>query len=352
MQEILVKSLMTDNVSSVSPGEPLATAVEIMANNRCSCILVAEQQHPMGIITERDIVRLMLQAQSDRELLSRPASEFMSAPIITLNQNESLFDALVVSRAEHVRHLPVVDDEDVLVGIVTQSDLANAHFHVIEIQSEIIEKSIVAKTKDLQLANEELQALSMEDHLMEIGNRRAMEVDLEHQHAISIRYKRPYSLILLDIDYFKRYNDHYGHAAGDDALKLAANYFKASIRKSDRLYRYGGEELLLLLPETPAKNALQLAERLVSGLAELQHPHEKSDFGILTTSAGVGCSQANGQFLHSWEKVVEYADKGLYLAKDKSRNRAELIDLSVEDGLEAVGSKLPSDCLEIHLPQA
>ena len=275
MEDILVKSLMTDNIKTVGPNEPLRNAVEIMASNRYSCVLVTEEQHPLGIITERDIVGLMMQSQVEASLLDRPASEFMSSPIITLNQNETLFEALVVSRAETVRHLPVVDDEDVIVGLVTQSDLANAHFHVIELQSEIIEKSIQAKTRDLQLANEELQALSMEDHLMEIGNRRAMEVDMEHKHAAAVRYNRPYSLVLLDIDFFKKYNDHYGHAAGDEALRIAANYFKESIRKSDRLYRYGGEELLLLLPETPGENALHLADRLVSGLASLKHPPYK-----------------------------------------------------------------------------
>ncbi len=338
MQSILVKSLMTSNISTITPGEPLAKAVETMAHNRCSCVLVVEENHPAGIVTERDVVGLMLQSQSDPDILSKPVGECMSSPIITLNQKESLFEALVVSRAETVRHLPVVDDDDLVVGIVTQSDLANAHFHVIELQSEIIENSVQAKTRDLQLANEELQALSMEDHLMEIGNRRAMEVDMEHKHAAAVRYDRPYSLILLDIDFFKRYNDHYGHTAGDDALRLAANHFKASIRKSDRLYRYGGEELLLLLPETSGENAQQLATRIVAGLAALQHPHEESDYGVLTTSAGVSCSHLNDQPFATWGEVVENADKALYLAKGNGRNRAELADSPPEHRLNVVSN--------------
>ncbi len=336
MQNIFVESLMTANISTISPDQPLVNAIEIMAANRYSCVLVVEDQHPAGIITERDIVGLALQAQANPGVLARPAREFMSSPLITLNQNETLFEALVVSRAETVRHLPVVNDDDVLVGIVTQSDLANAHFHVIELQSEIIEKSIQAKTRDLQLANEELQALSMEDHLMDIGNRRAMEVDMEHKHAIAVRYNRPYTLVLLDIDCFKHYNDYYGHAAGDDALRLAANYFKSSIRKSDRLYRYGGEELLLLLPETSGENGALLAARLVAGLADLRHPHEKSTFGVLTTSAGVSCSHHGEAPLPDWEEVVQKADEALYLAKQNGRNRAELSASGTEYGLDVV----------------
>ena len=336
MQEILIKSLLSQDFSSVSVNQPLSDALTLMTSEQHSCVLVTEEDHPVGIITERDVVRLMLSTSSNRELMHKQAREVMSSPIITLNEDETLFDALVVSRAERVRHLPIVDANDILVGIVTQTDLANAHFHIIEMQSEIIEKSIEAKTRDLRRANEELQALSMEDHLMEIGNRRAMEVDMDHKHAASVRYDRPYSLVLLDIDCFKLYNDFYGHAAGDDALRIAADYFKTNIRKSDRLYRYGGEELLLLLPETSAEAALELSKRLVQGLANLAHPHEKSPFGVLTTSAGIGCSKVGDNYFETWEEVVEYADKGLYAAKEDGRNRAHLASVEVPQGLKVV----------------
>ena len=112
---------------------------------------------------------------------------------------------------------------------------------------------------------------------MAIGNRRAMEVDLAHIHAEALRYDRVYSIVSLDTDFFKKYNDHYGHAGGDGALRYTGDYLKAHVRKSDRIYRYGGEEVLLVLPQAPVADALGLARRLVSGLDDLAEPHAESD---------------------------------------------------------------------------
>jgi PleD family two-component response regulator len=163
----------------------------------------------------------------------------MTSAVHTLTEKDTLFDALVVCRAERFRHLLVVKDDDELVGLITLTDLANAHFQVTEMHAEMIEKHLAEKTRNLEVLNEELQALSMEDHLMQIGNRRAMEVDLDHTHAASLRYRQIYSVLLNDIDYFKKFNDHYGHQGGDDALRDVARLIKSNIRASDRLYRYG-----------------------------------------------------------------------------------------------------------------
>ncbi len=312
---------MTENVNCLPPEAALHQAVTQMVENRYSCMLIEQDKSPIGIITERDLVKVLLSEKQAVEL-SLPVSNFMTSPILRLNENESLFDALVVSRAERVRHLPVVNDDDQLVGLVTQSDLANAHFHVTEIQSEIIEKAIHAKTEDLKKVNDELQALSMEDHLMEIGNRRAMEVDLDHTHASALRYNQPYSALLIDVDYFKLYNDHYGHQMGDDALKKVADVLKSNIRAADRLYRYGGEELLLVLPNTNATEAENPAKKLVSMIAEDSIAHEKSPLNILTISCGGACAIENDQMLDRWEDVVELADRSLYQAKQDGRNRA------------------------------
>lgn len=321
MKEVLVKTLMTEKIMSLPPEAPLLQAVTQMIDNNCSCMIVAQNNTPIGIITERDLVTVLASKNQPMEL-SRPVSNFMTSPILLLKQNESLFDALVMSRAERVRHLPVIDDNEQLVGLVTQSDLANAHFHVMEMQSEIIEKAIRDETEVLQKFNDELQAMTLEDHLMQIGNRRAMEVDLAHTHATAVRYNQSYSALLVDVDHFKLYNDHYGHQAGDDALKAIAKLLKANIRAADRLYRYGGEELLLILPHTDAAQAQYPAKNLVSEIARESIPHEKSPFQILTISCGGACSQADNKTLAQWEEVVELADQSLYQAKEAGRNQA------------------------------
>ena len=226
MKEILVKTLMSEEISCLPPDVALKLAVEKMVAQRYSCIIISQNKRPVGIITERDIVRALNQEVQEINLLL-PISDFMSSPILSLNENQSLFDAMVISRAERIRHIPVLNDDECLVGLVTQSDLANAHFQVIEMQSAMIKESVAEKTDQLQKMNNELQTLSMEDHLMRIGNRRAMEVDLGYTHKSVIRYDQAYSVLLMDIDFFKFFNDHYGHQAGDDALKSVADILKS-----------------------------------------------------------------------------------------------------------------------------
>jgi len=325
MEKILVNTLMTGDVSCVAPETRLCDAAKEMAEKHYSCIVVKQNNSPIGIVTERDLVKVLCSHNPSQELL-RPVSDFMSSPVHSLNQNESLFDALVVNRSQKVRHIPVVNDDDELIGIVTQSDLANAHFQITEIQSQRIEEAVISKTHTLRAINEELQTLSMEDHLMGIGNRRAMEVDLEHTHSSALRYNQIYSLLLLDVDYFKLYNDCYGHQKGDEALKDIADIIKNQIRASDRLYRYGGEELLLLLPSTNAEEADIVAKKLVCAVQNQAIPHRQSPFEYLTMSSGCtsACKNADEKYRH-WQEIVEVADKALYQAKDDGRNRVVTI---------------------------
>lgn len=321
MEAIQIASLMSTELSCAAPDDSLKSVVTGMARKSQSCMLIVSDGLPLGIITERDIVKLLLRSIEQPDILQHTAAEWMSAPIVTVRQDESLFDVLVVARAEKLRHLPVVDGSDKLVGVVTQSDLTEAHFHMIEVQSELLDKAIKEHTLDLETTNKELQALSMEDGLLGIGNRRAMEVDLEHTHAAAQRNQHNYSVALLDVDDFKKYNDHYGHVAGDEALKLVADTVAANIRKSDRVYRYGGEELLILLPDVDVDGALTFIQRQLNKLTEQRIPHCQSPYGILTVSAGVACAFSGDECMSSWQQVVELADKGLYRAKSANGNR-------------------------------
>ena len=322
MKEIPITDLMSTAVELVSPDTPLRDVLDRMTANQYSCSLIGEQQAPAGIVTERDLVKVFAQALKQPALLDQPVSRFMSAPPHTVSVDQSLFDALVISTAERVRHLPVVDGAQRLVGLVTQTDLTEAHFQVIARQRSVIEAAIRDRTEELTVANRELESLSMQDALLGIGNRRAMEVDIAHTHALASRHARPYCVALLDIDYFKRYNDHYGHMAGDFALQQVTQIVRRSIRRSDRLYRYGGEEFLVLLPETLESAARQLTQRIVDELFTAALPHETSPFATVTASIGIAQSRQNADTDdQDWHSVVEEADKALYQAKAAGRNR-------------------------------
>lgn len=341
MKEIYVKTLMNETVTCLKQETPLRDAIKQMVENEISCTIIEQDGNPLGIVTERDLVKI-LNSDLDQIDLSRPISEFMTSPVLLLKQDETLFDALVVSKAGRVRHLPVVGDDEKLVGLVTQSDLADAHYHVTELQAERIEKAITDKVGELQNLvgvlqnlNEELQALSMEDHLMEIGNRRAMEVDLEHIHASALRYKDPYSVLLIDVDKFKLYNDHYGHQMGDDVLKRVATILKANIRKSDRLYRYGGEELLVVLPHINSEQLEFVSAKLIRAIAVDKMPHEKSNLDVVTISGGAANVMNGGTVVDRWETLVEIADQCLYKAKESGRNQSIVASRAIYEGAQS-----------------
>lgn len=326
MHDILVKGLMSKEVVCVPPTASIHEVLLAMMANRCSCVVVTENDIPVGIATEFDVVRLMADATVCVKPLTGTASDMMSRPVVTITEETSLFDALVFITSRKFRHLPVVDLNGRVSGIVTLVDLAQAHFQTFERQREVIEHSITVRTRDLLEANERLKALSLVDGLLGIGNRRAMEVDLEVTHAQSCRHRRLYSVALLDLDHFKRYNDHYGHLAGDAALKQAAQFVAKCIRTSDRLYRYGGEELLLLLPETSTEGADILLNRIIHGLAELAIPHSESPFKVLTMSCGITTFPGERGFFNSWYDVVAQADRALYKSKQEGRNMVTTID--------------------------
>lgn len=315
---------MSTNVLCMDPTTLLSKIVTTMHENNYSCIIIAEHNIPVGIVTERDVVHFVAKSYQEEFFYKHRASDFMCTSIVTIKDTETLFEALTISKTEKIRHLPVIGDSGAVVGVVTQSNLVDAYFRIIESATDIIEKNVEEKTKDLADANERLRALSLEDGLMKIGNRRAMEVDLQHTHSASIRYSTEYAIALFDLDNFKNYNDHYGHPAGDKLLKLVAKFLKDSVRESDRLYRYGGEEILLLMPRTDHNSAKILAKRVVEDLEKLQIPHCAVAKGILTISGGVAFFDLESEY-ESWKQVVEIADRGLYQAKENGRNQVAIV---------------------------
>lgn len=177
--------------------------------------------------------------------------------------------------------------------------------------------------QELVQLKQELEELSFKDSLTGVGNRRLFDsvLDMEWTHAR--RSRQPLSLIVLDIDYFKQYNDQYGHLKGDDCLKQVATALSyAGTRARDFFGRLGGEEFVLVLPESDAKAAKTVAERCCRLIFKLQIPHVGSEISqILTISLGVSTivPDQGDSPLAFFDKV----DRLLYQAKQNGRNRAE-----------------------------
>jgi diguanylate cyclase (GGDEF)-like protein len=168
--------------------------------------------------------------------------------------------------------------------------------------------------------NQKLKTLADIDHLMQIGNRRGFNKKVEHIHQLALRYNHYYSLIICDIDNFKKYNDTYGHQEGDNVLVAVANLFKKMLRKTDDVFRIGGEELVVLLPEQNLSKAVVIAENLRAGIEMLGIEHKKNDPQVVTISCGVSSFCPGDRKKISWETIFKKADDLLYLAKQEKKN--------------------------------
>lgn len=198
-------------------------------------------------------------------------------------------------------------------------DPASGTNGVLIMARDISERYLVEQK--LEEANQELERLSFIDSLTQISNRRRFDEQLETLWHLHSREKQPLTVMLCDIDYFKGYNDFYGHQRGDDALVQVAQVFKNVLpRSSDSVARYGGEEFAFILPNTTVEGALKVAERIHKGVAELELEHQNSKVtDIVTVSIGVASfiPQPDG----SNETIVALADSALYQAKSNGRNQ-------------------------------
>ncbi len=321
MEDVLIETIMTKEVESAPPGCSLREVTETMRDRRISCVIVCEEGRPVGLVTERDLVRVLADDLEGKPERPRTVGEAMSLPAFSVRSGDSVHSAIQVLEKRGFRRAPVLDDEGHLVGIVTQTDLMRAYGRQSETELQILEQRVAERTRELREANDRLTSLSLQDGLLGIGNRRAMELALDRLHETALRYWRPYSVVLVDVDHFKLYNDTYGHLQGDDLLRQIADLLRANIRSADSLYRYGGEEFLALLPETGVDGACQVAGRLRSYVEEAALPHQASPFGVATVSCGVGVADSSSGVPANWEGVIENADQALYRAKSEGRNR-------------------------------
>lgn len=159
------------------------------------------------------------------------------------------------------------------------------------------------------------------DGLTELYNHRYFQETLKNQIEISKRYEQPFSLIIVDIDYFKKFNDTYGHQAGDAVLKQVAQTLKKNSRTTDFVCRYGGEEMSIILPNTNAEDALFNANRINKAVAEKDFHLSATETGKVTISVGVATFPDNGD---NAQDLIEHADKGLYYAKEHGRNQVHV----------------------------
>jgi two-component system, cell cycle response regulator len=180
-------------------------------------------------------------------------------------------------------------------------------------------RQLAAQQAELELLNSKLFAQSRIDPLTQLGSRRKLTEDLELLSARIERYSEHYCAVMCDVDHFKLFNDTYGHLAGDEVLRSVARTLANECRGGDQVYRYGGEEFLLVLPSQSLEGGHRSAERLRVAVEELNIPHSASPSQRVTVSMGVSLlSAGDGKSTAQW---IEEADAALYRAKGMGRNR-------------------------------
>lgn len=228
-------------------------------------------------------------------------------------------DILAGWQADAVRQLVVVGGMALL--------LAMFGFYLLRLikQGQKNQVELLATRDALRTLNQRLEAQALEDELTRLANRRRFMRALDDEYARAIRHQRPLALILFDVDYFKQYNDIYGHSAGDECLRVVAEVLRSGQKRpADLAARYGGEEFCLLLPETDAAGARQVAEQIRAELEARALPHAGAPWLRLSLSAGVNVClprepREDGPLL-----LIKGADQALYAAKAAGRDRVML----------------------------
>lgn len=238
-------------------------------------------------------------------------------PVIVLSSKDDPRDKSQAFGAGASDYLVKLPDKIELIARIR----AHSKSYLAQMQRDEAFKKLRELQKQLEASNTELQRLSCLDGLTGIANRRHFDTYLEQEWLRASREGVKISLVLTDLDYFKAYNDNYGHQAGDDCLKKVASVFKAVIqRPGDMVARYGGEEFVVVLPNTDIDGAVVLAEAIHSRVYALKIPHRFSKAtNHMTISIGIATIQPNKK--NSPKDLIAMADIALYQAKQHGRNR-------------------------------
>lgn len=319
-----------------------------MLDNKPASILIVDDD-PAMILTLRKVladlghIRFAIRGADALRLIAEAAPD-----IVLLDAEMPGMSGFEVCRAIHadpsLAELPVI-----FVTSHTDADFEESGFNagaVDFIGKPFKPRTVQARVKThlrLKAVTELLRAQATTDDLTQLRNRRAFDEALRVEWARALRSKEPLALLMIDVDHFKRFNDYYGHAAGDDCLRQVAEVLRASmLRVADQAARYGGEEFAVLLPGTDMAGGLRVADKLLAAMKQAQMPHAESPVAPhVTVSIGVSALDEDCEAWHQStadsrvptvtaalpKDLVRAADLALYAAKHAGRDRHACLPL-------------------------
>ena len=295
-----IRSLTKDTLTAI--------VIEEMTTNSVDNVIIVENMKPIGILTTKDILRLI----RDKSDVQVAVSKYMTSPIDTIHESSPIKGALELVKQKHYKRVVVVNDEGVLVGIITQRELISLTYERWATMMNQHQEELSEINSILEHENKAYKILASIDSLTGLYNRDKFSELYMSSYLTMTQRENSMSMLLLDIDSFKKINDTYGHNMGDKVLIQISDALLKNVRSNDIVCRWGGEEFLILLPTINLENATILAKKLKKQIEEM-----KIDVvGNITASFGV----AEIVIGEKMNNVIDRADKALYLAKHSGRN--------------------------------
>jgi len=278
---------------------PTKEAISLLQDDLDDALIVVKDKKPIGIVTVRDVLKIFANnLPQDVEI-----SNYMNSPLQTLPKTTTIKKALIFLKEKHFKRAIIEDDNGGILGIITQAELTRFLYN----------KWIELSRQNIDIAKE-FEKIAKMDPLTRTYNRMKFDEVIESEESRIKRHNISfYSVVMVDIDNFKEINDTFGHTTGDNILKNFASVTEECIRKNDILFRWGGEEFIIFLPQTECKNAVVAAEKV----RNLIESYNFEGPGRVTCSFGVS---AKRDMQDSIENIVKRADEALYMAKRSGKN--------------------------------
>lgn len=308
MALVKIGAVMSKDVLTTHKEDSILSMLERLQKHRIGAVVVINKDNmPIGIITERDVIQALVSYKE--EIFKKQAQDIMSAPVLTIDPEEDIDSAAILMTLNGIRRIPVTRDNK-LAGLITYRDLTNA-----------LRKSYYT----LEEKAERLEDMANKDPLTGLFNKRFITEELKREFESAAKTGASMAVIMLDIDFFKKVNDTYGHPCGDHVLKTLAGIMQSKSRDINIVGRYGGEEFIIIGPISDAKSSYFFAERLRATVESTPFLWEGKEF-FLTISAGVCVWNPK---IKDAKQMIQLADDALYAAKKDGRNKVKMAEIDL-----------------------
>lgn len=296
-------------VVTVGKEENLEKALMLMSEHETDCVIVVENEKPIGIITTKDSMEIVGKGCD----MTAKVKDYCSSPLEFVDEGITVKEALKFIKDKHYKRVVAVDKKGKLSGIILQRDLIASSYSHWAVMMKSYQSELLELNAALEERSARLQKMATTDMLTQLYNRHMFSELFSKEHANQKRYGTDMVMMMVDIDHFKAVNDSYGHDIGDEVLKETAATFIKSVRSSDIVARWGGEEFIFLLTNTPLKAGEVVAEKIRRKVEELK----MSEVGQVTVSIGLTEAKKEDSLLSAYQR----ADRALYNSKKSGRNR-------------------------------